>query len=86
MPLIVDNSLGVSPQRVAEALRMRGFNARSVLEIFGPDPGDAMISQLADQLGGRVLSVDKTGFGPLRIPIDPRIRQIDSVMRLVEGL
>jgi RHS repeat-associated protein len=86
LPLIVDNSLGVNPQRVAAALRSRGYNARSVTEIFGPDPGDAAISQLASQLSGRVLSVDKTGFGALRIPIDPRVRQVDSVLRIVGGL
>jgi hypothetical protein len=42
-PLIVDNSIGVNPGRVAAALRADGYNARSVIEIFGRDPGDPAI-------------------------------------------
>lgn len=86
VPVIVDNALGANPERVAAALRARGINARSVTEIFGPDPGDVAIRQLAEQIRGRVLSADKTGFGRLRIRIDARVRQADDAVRLVEGL
>jgi hypothetical protein len=46
-PLVVDNSLPVNPQTVAAGLRAAGYNARSVGEIFGADPGDPAIPRLA---------------------------------------
>jgi RHS repeat-associated protein len=89
LPIIVDNSLGVNPEKVAAALRGKGINARSVTEIFGKDPGDAAIKQLADQLGGKVLAVDRGrqltgGFGQATIRVDGRVRSVDSVVRVLE--
>ena len=68
IPIIVDNSLGVNPEKLAGELRQNGINARSVNEIFGKDPGDANIKQLTEQIGGRVLASDRGrdiggGFG-----------------------
>ena len=90
VPIIVDNSLGINPNRTAETLRARGFNACSVTEIFGPDPGDAAIRQLAEFLEGRVVAVDRGrefmgGFGRACIRIDGRVRSVDSIIRIVEG-
>jgi len=71
-PIVVDNSIGANPTKVAEALRSKGVNARSVIEIFGKDPGDAAIRNLAETVGGRVLAADRGrdlggGFGRLAI-------------------
>jgi hypothetical protein len=90
VPIIVDNSLGINPNRVASALRARGFNAHSVTELFGPDPGDLAIRQLANVLGGRVVASDRGrdlmgGFGRTTLRVHGRIRSVDSVIRIVEG-
>jgi RHS repeat-associated protein len=87
-PLIVDNSIGVNPQTVASTLRGAGYNARSVGEIFGRDPGDASIKGLADVANGRVIASDVGhdiggGFGDRWIPIPGQIRTVDSILRLV---
>ena len=89
VPYIVDNSLGVNPQLVAAGLRANGFNARSVREIFGLDPGDAAIKGFADKLGGRVIAADKGhqiggGFGQATLLVDGRVKTVDSVIRLVK--
>lgn len=87
---MVDNSIGVSPQRVAEALRARGINARSVDEIFGLDPGDPAIMEVLEALNGRIVASDRgavpgTGFWNLRIKVPQRLRTVDEVVRLVES-
>ncbi len=89
-PLIVDNSLPVNPQAVAQGLRDAGYNARSVGEIFGPDPGDPAIRQLAEQLNGRVIASDVGhniggGFGSRAIQVPGQLRQFESILRLLEA-
>lgn len=84
-----DEEEGSQEPVFAAALRQRGLNARSVNEIFGVDPGDQKILQLAEQLGGRVVAVDKGadfagGFFQRGIRISGRVRTEDSVIRLVE--
>ena len=89
MPLIIDNSLGVRPERVAAALRGQGLQARSVNEIFGTAPGDPVIRRLAEYIDGRVVAVDKgatpgEGFLHRALHISGRVRTEVSVIRLVE--
>lgn len=89
-PVIVDNSIGVNPQRTAEFLRQKGYNARSVGEIFGKDPGDPAILNLANTVDARVIATDRGrdlngGFGSRAIKVDGRIRGADSVLRLLEA-
>jgi hypothetical protein len=89
-PIIVDNSLPVNPQQVAAALRQAGYNARSVDEIFGQDPGDSVIRELANQLNGRVVASDVGhdvggGFGQRAIGVPGRLRQIASIVRLLKA-
>jgi RHS repeat-associated protein len=88
VPIIVDNSLGRSSTLIAQALRARGINARSVIEIFGGDPGDPAILNLAEQLGARVLTSDKgsvlgEGFSQLGIRVRQRL-SVDSYQRLIQ--
>ena len=70
---------------------MAGFNVRSVSEIFGKDPGtDIPINKLANILGARVLTRDRGrdsggGFGSNAIPVDSRIRSIDTIIRILGG-
>ena len=87
-PIIVDNSLGANPQKVAEVLRGQGVNARSVNEIFGEDPKDPAIRALAENIGGRVVASDRGrdvggGFGNLAIRVDQRARTPEDVARIV---
>ena len=89
-PLIIDNSLPISPARVATDLRARGYNARSVGEIFGRDPGDRAIKDLADVIDGRVIASDvghdiAGGFGERWLKIPGQVRTMDSVIRLLEA-
>jgi hypothetical protein len=89
IPIIVDNSIGVNPQKIANELRKQGFNARSVTEIFGNDPGDANILKLAEAVKGRVLATDRGrniggGFGKQSIPVSGKIRQTDTIVRIVK--
>lgn len=91
-PIIVDPSIGANPQAVAEALRARGINARSVREAFGrSDIQDRDILQVAEQLQGRVLASDRGrdiggGFGRRAIRVPQRARAVDDVVRLfMEG-
>jgi hypothetical protein len=89
-PLIVDNSVPLNPQGLAAALRAAGYNAQSVGEIFGPDPGDSAILQLAEQLNGRVIASDvghdiEGGFGQRVIQVPGQIRQLESIIRLLEA-
>lgn len=91
VPLIVDTSLGASSTAVATALRAKGYNARSVLEVFGTGRVDDIdILNLAKNLGGRVIAADKGhdflgGFERLTIKIPNRLRNVDSVIRLFES-
>jgi RHS repeat-associated protein len=87
-PLIVDNSLPVNPQAVADALREEGYNAQSVREIFGRDPGDSAIRALADVINGRVVATDvghdvSGGFADRVIAISGQVRLVDTILRLV---
>ena len=83
IPLIIDSN---SMRRgMAEQLRSRGFNVRTVSEIFGQDPGDPAIKSLAEALGGRVLTNNMRDFGRrVAIQIDPRATTVDSWIRLIE--
>jgi hypothetical protein len=49
----------VSVRGLADALRQRGLNVRTVQEIFGADPDDRVIRKVAERLGARVLSNDR---------------------------
>jgi RHS repeat-associated protein len=90
VPIIIDNSLGVSTNKVAAALREAGINARTVTEIFGKDPGDKAIRKLASSINGRVVATDRgrqlgEGFGNLAIKVDGRIQKdINSAVRIVK--
>jgi hypothetical protein len=83
IPLIIDSN---SMRRgFAEQLRSRGFNVRTVDEIFGADPGDFVIKDLAETLGGRVLTNNVRDFGrDVAIRIDPRATRIETWIRLIE--
>jgi len=85
-PLIIDNSLGANPNRIAQLLRDSGRNAQTVNAIFGKDPKDPAIMQLAEQIGARVVTSDKTGFGPIGIRLDQRIRNPQDAVRYLESL
>ena len=89
IPIIIDNSIGTNPTKLAAALRSRGINARSVGEIFGKDPGDSAIKSLADTLGGRVIASDRGrdlagGFGKATIKAPQQLKSVDSFLRLLE--
>lgn len=69
---------------MAEALRAKGFNVRSVSEIFGKDVGDQNINSLANSIGARVLTRDRgrqigEGFGNNAIQVDSRVRGVDGI-------
>ena len=69
---------------MVDQLRARGFNVRTVAEIFGSDPGDEVIKSLAEKLGGRVLTNNKKDFGrDIAIRIDPRATSIDTWTRIL---
>jgi RHS repeat-associated protein len=82
-PLIIDsNSMRAG---MADALRARGYNVRTVAEIFGADPGDPAIAALAEELGGKVLTNNMMDFGRnIAIKIDPRATTLDTWIRLIE--
>jgi len=92
LPLIIDESLGVGSNALASQLRSRGFNARSVKEIFGTGRIDDIdIRKLAEQIGGRVVASDRGrdlagGFGRLTVKIPQRSRRTDSVVRLIDSI
>ena len=83
IPLIIDSH---SMRRgMAEQLRARGYNVRTVTEIFGTDPGDPAIKSLAETLGGRVLTNNMTDFGrDIAIGIDPRATTADTWIRILQ--
>jgi hypothetical protein len=85
--IIVDENL---PPSWAEALRARGYDARSIAELKMQGASDAQINQIADQVGARVLTRDRGrqidgGFGPNAIQVDGRINSMDSILRLLGG-
>jgi hypothetical protein len=88
--LIIDNSVPINPQSVAQALIANGYDARTVGQIFGPDPGDPAILQLAQQLNARVVASDVGhdiggGFGSQVVQIPGQIQQIQSIIRLLNA-
>jgi hypothetical protein len=89
-PLIVDTSIPVNPQAVADFLRTQGYNALAVTEMFGQeDPGDPAIRALADVVNGRVVATDvghdiEGGFGDRVIQVAGSIRQVATILRLIE--
>jgi RHS repeat-associated protein len=86
LPLIVDASVGVTggPNMAALTLREAGLNARSVQEIFGTSGlGDDLIRELAEVVGGRVVTFDKTGFGQLAIRPRGQLRDPAELVRYV---
>ncbi len=83
VPLIIDSNN--MRRGMAEALRARGYNVRTVSEIFGVDPGDQAIASLAETLGGRVLANNMQDFGrTIGIRNDPRATNVNTWIRLVE--
>ena len=82
IPLIIDSN---SMRRgMVDQLRARGFNVRTVAEIFGSDPGDEAIKSLAEKLGGRVLTNNMRDFGrDIAIRIDPRATSTDTWTRIL---
>ena len=89
-PIILDTNL--QAKGLADALRAKGFNVRSVSEIFGKDVGDSGINKLANTLGARVLTRDRgrqigEGFGSNAIQVDSRVRSVDDIARILgDGL
>ena len=87
--MIVDNSLGMNPQAVAGALNDAGFDARTVNQMFGSDPGDAAINTVADGVGAMVVTSDRGrdamgGFGSNAITVPNRLQDPQSAVRIVE--
>lgn len=75
---------------MAEALRSRGYNVRSVHEIFGRGGiKDPVINGLAEAINGRVLTADRgrqmgEGFGRNAIQVDSRVgTNIDALARML---
>jgi hypothetical protein len=89
IPIIIDESIHRFAD-VATALRNRGYNARTIPEIYGTRGlRDPVIYDLAESIDARVLSVDRGhdmagGFFRRTIRVDGRVRQTDSVVRIVE--
>ncbi|NJO07656.1 MAG: hypothetical protein HC876_20245 [Chloroflexaceae bacterium] len=90
IPLIVDESTVINVRGVTEALRNRGYNARSIQEIYGQRGiADSTIFDLAEAIDARVVTVDRGrdiggGFGARSIMVDGRVGQSNTVIRIVE--
>lgn len=83
-PVILDEN--IAGRGVAEALRARGFNVRDVFEIYGRGGvSDAQISQLAESIGGRVLTQNVRDFSAaVRIGVDARVgTHVDTLARVL---
>ncbi len=85
--MIVDENL---PSAWAGGLRDAGYDARSVAEMGLNGASDQQLSQLADQVGARVLTRDvghqiEGGFGSNAIQVDSRIRSLETALRLLGG-
>ncbi len=88
IPIILDRNL--EAKGFADALRAKGFNVRSITEIFGKDPGDVNIDKLAKMIGAKVLTRDRGrqldgGFGNSAIQVDSRIRSIEGLTRALKS-
>lgn len=83
IPMIIDSD---SMRRgMADSLRAKGYNARTVTEIFGKDPGDEAIKSLAETLGGRVLTNNMKDYGRhIAVRIDRRATTVDTWIRLLK--
>lgn len=84
---ILDENL---PTSLAQPLRQRGFNVRSVKEMGLAGTKDDKLNTLAEQLGARVITRDRGrqmdgGFGKLAINIDRRVSTADGIARIVRG-
>jgi hypothetical protein len=85
--IIIDSN--VARSGLAEALRQRGYNVRTVQEIFGADPGDRVIREVAERLGARVLSNDRgrilgEGFPNIGIFVPQGLRNPDTYARIID--
>lgn len=88
--MILDEN--ITGRGVAEGLRERGFNIRSVEEIFG-ERGikDPQINDVAETTGAKVLTQDRgrqigEGFGKNAIQVDARIgTDVDALARFMES-
>lgn len=84
--VIVDENL---PSAWAAGLRAAGYDARSISEMGISGSTDAQIGQLAQQIGARVITRDvghDIGGGfPGGVIVDSRIRQLDSLLRILGG-
>jgi RHS repeat-associated protein len=92
-PIIVDTSIGTNSTAVAEALRGRGVNARSVPEVFGRGSAvpDEEIRPVANAIDALVVASDRGraegGADPFpgrRVRVPQRLRTVDAVMRVLE--
>ncbi|MCQ4163763.1 DUF5615 family PIN-like protein [Tahibacter harae] len=87
-PIILDENL--SAAGMAGALRARGYNVRSVEEIYGRGGlQDPEILDLARSIDAKVLTRDKGrqidgGFFEKAIVVDHRIRSPEAVARILE--
>jgi RHS repeat-associated protein len=88
-PVILDEN--IAGRGVADALRGRGYNVRSVQEIFGKGGvKDPVINQLAETIRGRVLTADRgrqigQGFGRNAIQVDSRVgTSVDALSRILD--
>ncbi len=87
-PIILDEDL--SAKGMAEALRAKGYNVRSVREIYGTGTtDDEIIYDLAKRVDARVLTRDlgrqpTKGFFERGITVDSRVRTPDEVARVLE--
>lgn len=87
--LIVDNSLGMNPEKTADALNDAGHDARSVNQMFGSDPGDQAINSVAESTGARVVTSDRgrqagEGFGQNAISVPNKLQDPASAVRIVD--
>jgi RHS repeat-associated protein len=89
-PLVIDASLGANPQAVAELLRIAGFRAATVTDLWGADPGDDMIRCWAEEIDARVVTSDRArdpggGFGQQTLWVDQRLTIPSEAVRWVEA-
>jgi Domain of unknown function (DUF5615) len=90
VPIILDENLAA--KGMADALRMQGYNVRSVAEIFGQNGiKDPVIRAFAETNGARVLTADRgrqigEGFGQLAIQVPGRVgANVDVIGRILSN-
>jgi RHS repeat-associated protein len=90
IPLIIDESTVINVPGIAKALRARGYNARTIQEIY-KDFGikDNVIYDLAEAIDARVVTYDRGrnlggGFQQRAIQVDGRVHGADTVIRVIE--